>query len=514
MTQIHNFITAVKRRLNFRLALKELINSLLLMFAGMLLVCMFFIPRGYKVELEYFIFPAGIALLFFLIRYFCQRYDYMRAAEYADRHFILNEALVSVIDFKRKGEENGFHKLHLARTENKCAEQDPRLIKITVPWFNVLVSSLLFLLVGVLSIMDDSPEITARRNRRDMTRRLTTEINEQLKKEFENIQKQLTPEEQKIAKQAELEKYLQRLETRENLKDAMRQYARLERQIERISQSEQVSRNEKLLREIARQLMRSRDTRRMGEMFDRGQYKNAANELKKYKSEEPEENNKFNQLKKSMNAMREASENLSGNDSQLKQDIKELEKAMEKLEKAMRQAGRDGKDCRKCSNCNSLNKDMNKKLNKLADSLSRQQTAKDFMAKMQQLRNAMRAAQNKMCKQGNGMKPGGMGNKPGNGNNPGQGPGIGSAAAGNFNNEKSGDDNSGFLSRVEGMKGDGLTSRKVESALDGSAVSRRGRKILDTEFKYRMEEFINRGDVPDSMKSGVKKYFSTIHENQ
>jgi hypothetical protein len=52
----------------------------------------------------------------------------------------------------------------------------------------------------------------------------------------------------------------------------------------------------------------------------------------------------------------------------------------------------------------------------------------------------------------------------------------------------------------------------IENSASGSAISQRRARKVNNEFSYKMEEFIERNDVPDGMKTGVKRYFSDLHK--
>ena len=69
----------------------------------------------------------------------------------------------------------------------------------------------------------------------------------------------------------------------------------------------------------------------------------------------------------------------------------------------------------------------------------------------------------------------------------------------------------GGADQLKGQKGSGPSAVSVESAESGSGVSgvRSARRARD--FQRQVESFVEREDVPEDLKSGVKTYFEHIH---
>jgi hypothetical protein len=70
----------------------------------------------------------------------------------------------------------------------------------------------------------------------------------------------------------------------------------------------------------------------------------------------------------------------------------------------------------------------------------------------------------------------------------------------------------GQTTELKGLKGSGPSLTSVEAADSGSGVSNRRAEARELQFKHQFESFVQREDVPEDVKEGVKQYFQIIHE--
>ncbi len=70
----------------------------------------------------------------------------------------------------------------------------------------------------------------------------------------------------------------------------------------------------------------------------------------------------------------------------------------------------------------------------------------------------------------------------------------------------------GQTTQLKGLKGSGPSLTSVEAADSGSGVSHRRGAARQREFKHQFESFVQREDVPEAVRDGVKQYFEIIHE--
>lgn len=70
----------------------------------------------------------------------------------------------------------------------------------------------------------------------------------------------------------------------------------------------------------------------------------------------------------------------------------------------------------------------------------------------------------------------------------------------------------GNESQLTGQKGSGPSLTKIEDAQSGSGVSQKRTTGNAQSMGRQLESFVQRDDVPEELKQGVKEYFKTIHQ--
>jgi hypothetical protein len=71
----------------------------------------------------------------------------------------------------------------------------------------------------------------------------------------------------------------------------------------------------------------------------------------------------------------------------------------------------------------------------------------------------------------------------------------------------------GQTTQLKGIQGAGPSLKTVESADDGTGVSTRQATARVRNYQQQFESFVEREDVPDEVKQGVKRYFEIIHQD-
>ena len=66
--------------------------------------------------------------------------------------------------------------------------------------------------------------------------------------------------------------------------------------------------------------------------------------------------------------------------------------------------------------------------------------------------------------------------------------------------------------QLQGQKGSGPSDTMVEDTDSGTGISSRRAKAVKRSFAQQVEQFVQRDDVPEEMKLGVREYFERIHE--
>jgi hypothetical protein len=488
MPQIDKFIKQLQRRLNYQMVLREICNAGVLFLSGTLLTALIYVLCGYRVNCIWYFIPLAVAIVFFMLRYVSKYCKLQVAADYADRHFDLKNALVSELDFTN--ESGAFHELRRQQTKSLCSAEKIKTIKFKFPRKILLIAAGLLLLTSLLSIMDDSERVKNARNREERIEKTTEELNKELKKKFADMLKKLKPKEKKMLKKSGLVEAVKKLNKQKELKKALRQYGKLEREIKKFAARMKMAEKERLLRMMAQKLMKSKMTRQFGQKLNSGKYREAAKELRRNKLNKLDPKNKLEQMKKLrmkriLEKMLESAKDAGQMSSSLSKELQELLECLGE-----------------CKDIGDL-EEINCKLCKLCDNLDDLDDAKKFLIKLKKMCKACNKAQS-ACRCSSFC----LSDKAG------KGKGIGAGFAGNFDNKSKDPNDKGYVTGLKGQKNKGSSRIKIEEAASGHGVSRRAERSVNAQFKRQMESFISRDDVPPAMKTGIKEYFTKIHKQE
>ncbi|MCP3965513.1 MAG: hypothetical protein GY750_12525 [Lentisphaerae bacterium] len=508
MEQINSFLAKAQERLNRLVAVRAFFTAALWGLTGMFITALTFVTRGYRVVLWWFAVPFGASVLIWLYCFIAGYYNRARAARYTDKKFKLKDALSSQLDFADKS--GAFYELSRKQTAQLCSKVMLGSIKQPIPRCKLIIVPILLAGTVALSIMDDSLAIRQQRYRKKQLLESTDKINKELSKEIKRIVSTLPEEQKKILKKEHLMQSLNKLSKQDKLKEALKQYGNLENCLSNLMHKIGFDAKKRMLRRIAKELMKDPLTRKFGRKLNSGMYKNAAsqfmnNQVVENYPESQSAKSKLEQLQRTLEKMSSSTEANSEKNS-LKDKIERLNKSVKKTEQ-QRQECSNG-NCSKQKYIDSL-EEMNSDLKQLTEQIGKMQDIKDFQKKLEQMRSTCSRAQ-MQCRQ-NATCPG---NKPGErpGSTPGQGAGTG--AAENFNNQQPVDNNNGYISGIKGIKNNGQSQIKVEEAASGQGSSHRQARNVNAEHKRQFESFIKRDDVPTQLKNGVKEYFTRIHQSE
>jgi hypothetical protein len=79
-------------------------------------------------------------------------------------------------------------------------------------------------------------------------------------------------------------------------------------------------------------------------------------------------------------------------------------------------------------------------------------------------------------------------------------------------NEKDERKDNGNLTQLQGQQGDGPSRSSVEQADSGEGVSGRAGSDKNRDFRKQTESLVQRDDVPEELKQGIREYFNRVHE--
>jgi len=410
---------------------------------------------------------------------------------------------------------------------------------------------------GLLALKADSPKIAQRRQTAEQMLLDTDQINEQIKDTVEQIKEQAkTDDIEKLLAPDKLQAMVDELKKTPDLKDAMRQYARLEKQLNDVLSKLQQRKDEQLYEKMGRVLQKHDRAKALGNHLTEKQYKEAAIELQKFKIDKksPIENQRkqLEQLKSISERMaNEARQNKSS--SNAAKLAKSLDKAASNLGKALNSSGKGSGSQSSSSQSSSSQSSssqssssqgsssqgsssqgsdsqgsgsegaegVNESLSEMAENLNNLDAKRKAQSAIQKLCESLSQCQGKLSDKscngggkgdGNGDGSGsGKGNGSGNGDGSGQGDGIGSGSSSNTNTNINNSPTTGEKSVLKGIKGQGPSVNTTEAASDGSGSSSGSKARLIEQYKHQAESFIRREDVSEAVKSGVKEYFENIH---
>ena len=512
MNEINSFLDRVKARL-----LKARFVALLGPFCLILsLICLIiassFYLQGRRVETSLLLYPIVLAALAYLIGIFTKAPTKADAAKFADAFFKLKNSLISHLDFHQRPEvdetQKQFYDLQLKQTSDLCQQQKVAQIPIALPKKSLGLAILFTLATLVLCSFDDSEEVKNQRALAQATLKTSTENKKELEKTIDELEEKMTEEERELFKSSKIKQVLKNIEASENKVDALRQYAKLEKEISSMSDKMNLKHDKKLLDEISRELEKNRATNKMGKMLAQKQYKDAAKELKdkmkklqealkdaSQKQASQEVQDLANEMKNLSQKMKNAAENLKANNSQMKQDISKMAKLSEKL---CNNICKNPSQC-KMGEAKECSGEMKDAVYQLCDKLNENETKNLFLSKLDQMQQALAMSQAKI----NGMSKF---------QSLVQGAGVGTGSQESKNTELKKID-AAYDTQLKGQQGEGSSLTQIEQASSGAGVSRsREGANRQIEYKRQMESFIEQENVPEAMKSGVKEYFKKIHK--
>ena len=507
----------------------------------MLAVALFYILPGYSVPAFWYAIVFGIAAVAAMGFWAFNRVNENEAAAFADEHFDLKDSIWSCVQFADQGESGGFYELQSNQTENRVSESYLESIQ-SQPAYRVAFLGFLLILISVaLGFVPTSQKIVDKQREESDTLAMTSAANEELREMVRELEASIdNEEERKLIEPDKLRKWVDELAETKDRKEAMRQYARLELKLNRAADALQKRKDEKLLDAAALELKKDDASRELGKKLEQKKYDQAAKDLKKLKPEKldpeklknlSEKRKEIARLKAMANRMADAVRNTrrtkSNSDSnrkpsdqdvaksseadaeadeaadedmsELAEDIEDLEEALEELDEKMELAENDddGMDEEEMEECEACRGEIEEDLDDLAEKLMRLARKRSAAQKLKKLSKRCSQCQSMALTRSKGGKKAGQG----------------SVDSRREDDNKKNTNNQQYT-RLKGIKGKGKSLIKTEAASDGSGVSGRKHSAKKRDFKRQFESFVGREDIPEDLKSGVKNYFSNIHQTE
>jgi hypothetical protein len=541
---VDKFVRQVRERLNRHLWLDILIRCMCAAGVVLVIVGLSYILRGYHVPL--FWYPA---ILFLAVIVTSGLWLFFRrssddAAIHTDKQFELKDAVRSYKGFSNAHKQGGIYDLQAGHTKTELEKVSVTDVRYGWPVRTTGVCIVLMFSSVLLALKADSPKIAQRRQTAEQILLDTDQMNEQIKDVLEQIKEQAkTDDIEKLVAPDKLQAMVDELKKTPDLKDAMRQYARLEKKLNNVLSKLQQRKDEQLYEKMGKVLQKHDRAKALGNRLTQKQYKEAAKELEKFKIDKKSpianQRKQLEQLKSISERMaNEARQNKSSSDAA--KLAKNLDKAASNLSKALNSSGNSSgsqnpKGSQQSSSSQSSSSQgsssqgsdsqgsgsegsdgVNESLSEMAENLNNLDAKRKAQSAIEKLCESLSQCQGKLSdKSGNGDGKGngsGQGNGNGIGDGSGQGDGIGSGSSSNTNTNINNSPATGDKSVLKGIKGQGPSVNTTEAALGGSGSSSGSKARLIKQYKYQAESFIRREDVSEAVKSGVKEYFENIHK--
>lgn len=543
MNSLDSFLSAIRSRLNLRRAVRAGLWAVIGAGALVLAAALVWVWRGYAVPRYWYGIGAGAAALAAVAGALLRRAGNQEAAEFADEFFQLKDSVVSRRRFAAEAKEGGYYDLQASATEAAVRPLDAR--GVPVPWPRALVTGagVLVLACGLTAFKKTDPRILEKLAEEVRTQDRMEEIKEQLQKLVEELEKSTGSEEERAAiDPEELRKYVKELESTKDLAEALKQLAKLEGKLDKAAAALEQRRNEELMKKAGEELAKEEDpqARALADKLKQEKFKDAAKDLEKFKQEK-DQNKKMSDRRRDSAKLKAAAKRMAAaarqqksnrqkqngqknedgsNDDKDKsaqkdqsQESDPSDELAEELEQLEMDADQHDKDMEELEEGEKLGKiDLSKleksdqdgeklrlKLDKLGKDLTKMGLKKDAQSKLKML--SKKAGQSQNYLQGMAQSPF---HQPG-----GREPGKGTWE--DTRDQKDPLKDNGQTTQLKGQKGEGPSVVKVEAVDDGTGVSRRKGQGIKEGSKKQFESFVQREDVPEDVKDGVKHYFESLH---
>lgn len=563
------FIQRVRRRLNRHAFWHGILWAWLWVSVGLVVWATVDVLRGHQVPWPVYGVAALVWAVTSLALGVVWRVNDDAAAQQADRLFQLKDSLRSCRNFTQGGRRDGFYDLQAQQTARQLADKSVDAIGFHTPRHLLWVAIGCTALAIGLAFKGPSLTLVAEEALRRATLQATDDINQELSELIDQLELEVSDEvEKELINANQLREWVKELEATGDPREAMRQYAKLERKIEQAAQALQNRRDEQLLERAATELKKDPVNRDLADLLQQKKLDQAARELEKLKLKprERQPGLKLTEQQKELAKLRAAAQrlaNATGRDAgrqrdpqgqnnqplaagrdqsemedqglenwpeglpgrppgdeeqdrgeevegedldgqleelmrQLEEDLQAWEEAMEKLELADEgdQEGAEG-ECEACRG--RVNGDLDQigqQLRRLARQRAAQARLRGLAKKFGQ---AQAQAQARSGGRGQGDQPGGR-----------------EAGRGTSDRQRADQDNpetKGRASRLQGLHGQGPSLTQIQAADSGTGISRRVGEAAERDFQRQFESFVEREDIPEDLKSGVKNYFLQIHQS-
>jgi hypothetical protein len=544
--EIEDLASKIAKRHNGFLLRRYLITALLATSSATILASLIYITRGYSVPV---IIPAilgGMGTIAIIAFYLTKRMDKHAAVIEADHFFNLKDGITTARHLAVHAPDEPTTILQWNWLSPKLPNCDPLTITQPFPVKLGSISTILSAIAISLCLLPPSDAVRNEQELAEITRERVAESKEELEKLIEELEKDIVGEdEDENIDMDEFRKMVKAIDETGDRSEAARQFARIERKVREATRGLDQQRDEETLKLAAKELQKSDDTdaRKIGKKLDEKELKEAAELLNKLaqKKIDPKDLNKgdaqkqekLDEAKKDLAKMRAATKRLAaagkqrqaarqaqgggagenaqggegegaegegeakGEGKPLEDMLAELDEAAEEMEKDLEEMEFDP-DAEWDEDAEENEGEMMKMKGQLGQHLKKMQGKRQAKSKMDALRDALAQAQANAQGQSQLQAQGAGGKEAGKG------------SSWSERKEKDDSQKNGALAELKGQHGEGPSLSAVEDAEAGTGVSSRKGSAKERDFNRQMESFVERNDVPESLKLGVRNYFENL----
>ncbi len=544
--EIENLIRQVARRHHGFLARRVVIFTLIAASGVAIAVSLFWVLRGHAVPKLALLVIGVLAVIGGLIFGWLRHMRPTAAVREADRFFDLKDGIATARHLAAKQPDDPATAMQWKWLEPRLADCRAEKISENFPKRPALFAVVLTLLAVWLGLLPPSPAVRAAEKLAIETRERVAESKEELEQLIEALEKDIVaPEEKDALKLDEFRKLVKSIDETGNRAEAARQFARIEQKIRDTSRALDQKRDEETLKLAAGELAKAEETeaRQLGKKLDAKELKEAAEMLEKlaakkfdpkdFKKDPAAKQKALTEAKQDLAKMRAASKRLAaagkqrqgarqaeggqgansqGGEGEMGEGAGEqgqpLEDLMAELDDAAAEAEGELEEMEfdpdaEPGDGEAMGK-ANGKLGKLGKHMRGMHGKRMAKSKLDALRQGLAQAQ--AFSQGQSQQLG-LAQGPG-----GKEAGVGSS----WSERKERDDSqkNGALAQLQGQHGSGPSLSSVEESESGTGVSGRRGEAKQRDFARQVESFVQRDDVPESLKLGVRNYFENLQSAQ
>jgi len=541
--EIETLVRQVAGR-HHRLLARRLLFLTLAIAAGFCLVgSLVWVLRGHAVPAVFPWSVVGLAALTAIAIWQLRKMTPAAAIRECDRFFDLKDAITSARHLAATAPDDPATGLQWNWLAPRLAACDPATITAPFPKRTAILSGLLTVIAVWLALLPASPAVRAAAKEALDAQVRIAESKDQLEQLIEALDKDIVGAEDKDAlKLDEFRKLVKSIDEHGDRNEAARQFARIEQKVRDSSRALDQKRDEETVKLAAAELAKAEQTeaRQLGKKLDAKELKEAAEMLSKLDPNkiDPKDlknpatkQQKLTEAKEEMAKMRAISKRLAAAGKQRQgarqaqsgkgdgqqgqgegaangdgaagqgEQGKPLEDLMAEIDDSAAEFEKNLEEVEADPDAEWSDEPMERAssaLGKLGKHLKGMHAKNLAKSKLDQLRDGLAQAQS--FSQGQtqmlGLASGGKQ--------------AGTGSSWSERKERDDSQKNGQLAQLQGQHGSGPSLSAVEDAESGSGVSGRRGEARQREFARQVESFVQRDDVPESLKLGVRNYFENL----